>query len=175
MASQPDMKSGELFSLAVRSKRCQRCHHLKVRQRPWGGTGKTGLNEILSRGRKGTLDWDTQRMSPRTLRSQLKLYQPVENSVNENRTATSDPRAIPSFRRDCSHRQAYIRVFPPLAFDRSGRLECIPSQRSSPGVCGWPGTADNAVKRFSCRCIVGHAGRAVFPQGKRHGLPPRTS
>lgn len=47
--------------------------------------------EILSRVRKGPLDWETQRMSPRPLRSQLKLYQPVENSVNGNRTLTSDP------------------------------------------------------------------------------------
>jgi hypothetical protein len=44
--------------------------------------------EILSRGRKGTLDWETERVSPRPLRSQLKLYQPVENSVNDNRTAS---------------------------------------------------------------------------------------
>jgi hypothetical protein len=53
-------------------------------------------------------------MSPGTLRSQLKLYQPVENSVNENRIATGVPRAIPSLTRDCSHRQAYIRVCYPL-------------------------------------------------------------
>ena len=44
--------------------------------------------EILSRGRKGTLDWETERVSPRPLRPQLKLYQPVENSVNDNRTAS---------------------------------------------------------------------------------------
>jgi hypothetical protein len=44
--------------------------------------------EILSRGRKGTLDWETERVSPRPLRSQLKLYQPVENSVNDNRNAS---------------------------------------------------------------------------------------
>ena len=46
--------------------------------------------EILSRGRKGTLDWETERVSPRPLRSQFKLYQPVENSVNENCTASID-------------------------------------------------------------------------------------
>ena len=46
--------------------------------------------EILSRGRKGTLDWETERVSPRPLRSQFKLYQPVENSVNENRTCKID-------------------------------------------------------------------------------------
>jgi hypothetical protein len=62
-------------------------HHLKVGKRlPWWYL-ETGLIEILSRGRKGTLDWKTQRLSPRPLRSQLKLYQPVENSVNENRTS----------------------------------------------------------------------------------------
>ena len=46
--------------------------------------------EILSRVRKGTLDWETERMSPRPLHSQLKLYQPVENSVNENCTSNID-------------------------------------------------------------------------------------
>ncbi|MGA7706256.1 MAG: hypothetical protein WCD77_00605, partial [Acidobacteriaceae bacterium] len=55
-----------------------------------GGTRKTGMIEILSRVRKGTLDWETERVSPRPLRSQLKLYQPVENSVNENRTRNLD-------------------------------------------------------------------------------------
>jgi hypothetical protein len=56
---------------------------------PWVVPATTGMIEILSRGRKGTLDWETERVSPRPLHSQLKLYQPVENSVNDNRT-TSD-------------------------------------------------------------------------------------
>lgn len=54
------------------------------------GTCKTGMIEILSRVRIGTLDWETERVSPRPLRSQFKLYQPVENSVNENRTCKID-------------------------------------------------------------------------------------
>jgi hypothetical protein len=53
---------------------------------PWVEPATTGMIEILSRGRKGTLDWETERVSPRPLRSQSKLYQPVENSVNANRT-----------------------------------------------------------------------------------------
>ena len=52
--------------------------------------GKQALIEILNRARKGTLDWETERMSPRPLRSQLKLYQSVENSVNENCIASID-------------------------------------------------------------------------------------
>ena len=39
-------------------------------------------------GKIGTLDWETERVSPSPLRSQLKLYQPVENSVNENRDSS---------------------------------------------------------------------------------------
>jgi hypothetical protein len=57
---------------------------------PWVVPAATGMIEILSRVRKGTLDWETERLSPRPLSSQLKLYQPVENSVNDNRAAASD-------------------------------------------------------------------------------------
>lgn len=68
--------------------------------------------EILSRGRKGTLDWETERVSPRPLRSQLKLYQPVENSVNENCTASIDlARKICAIVRDSRHRPGRWRVF----------------------------------------------------------------
>jgi hypothetical protein len=57
---------------------------------PWVVPETQACFEILSRGRKGTLDWETERVSPRPLRSQFKLYQPVENSVNENCTVSTD-------------------------------------------------------------------------------------
>jgi hypothetical protein len=81
--SQPNLKIWVLFSLAVPSGLYRQVFRLKGSKDTLQLHRRTGQNEIFEPGKKGTLDGETKRMSPGTLRSLMKLYQSVENSVNE--------------------------------------------------------------------------------------------